>query len=181
VVAVICRLLTGPRVAFRGFSGRVQVATCPVVASVVALLLVAFGLAHADPLRFALSKQPTQEGLKNHPKRWQGVLFVRTELFFGAAKSDGSDVTEDEFQQFLDIEVTPRFPEGLTLLAGRGQFRKARGVIVEERSWVLMLLYPLSAREVSSLKIERIRQAYKKAFQQESVMRADRCCEEVGF
>src|SRR5688572_26537686 len=50
---------------------------------------------------------------------------ARTELFFGLARPDGSRVSVDEFQQFLDQEVTPRFPAGLTLLGGDGQFRNA--------------------------------------------------------
>lgn len=30
-------------------------------------------------------------------------------------------VTDEEFSQFLNDEVTPRFPDGLTLLKGYGQ------------------------------------------------------------
>jgi hypothetical protein len=33
----------------------------------------------------------------------------------------------------------------------------------------------------SSEKIEQIREQYKQMFEQESVLRADRCCELVGF
>jgi hypothetical protein len=100
-------------------------------------------------------------------------LFQRTELFFGSARPDGSVVTEAQFQQFLDREITPRFPDGLTLLTGLGQFRGANGVIARERSMLLILLYPQEAAGSSSAKIEQIRTAYKRAFQQESVLRAD--------
>ena len=48
--------------------------------------------------------------------------FVRTELFFGTAKPEGA-VTEEEFLAFLDAQITPRFPDGLTLIKGKGQFR----------------------------------------------------------
>src|SRR5262245_20034140 len=47
--------------------------------------------------------------------------FIRTELYFGTAKPDGV-VTDEEFHLFLDTEITPRFPDGLTLLKGDGQF-----------------------------------------------------------
>ena len=110
-----------------------------------------------------------------------GERFARTELFFGTARSDGSEVTTEEFQQFVDDEITPRFPDGLTLLTGLGQFRDAGGVIVQERSILLILLYPVETRQDSSKKIEQIREAYKQLFQQESVLRADRCCEKVRF
>lgn len=100
-------------------------------------------------------------------------LFVRTELFFGLGKPNGSEVTEAEFQQFLAREVTPRFPNGLTLLSGRGQFKDSNGLIVKEPSKLLILLYPLVQINDSSQKVEQIRKAYKTAFQQESVLRKD--------
>ncbi|MGH8536484.1 MAG: DUF3574 domain-containing protein [Gammaproteobacteria bacterium] len=37
-------------------------------------------------------------------------------MFFGLSRSSGPDVTEKAFQHFIDTEVTPRFPDGLTLL-----------------------------------------------------------------
>jgi hypothetical protein len=100
-------------------------------------------------------------------------LFVRTELFFGSAKPNGAEVTEEEWRQFLDREITPRFPDGLTVLTGLGQFRNAGGVIVRETSRLLILLYPLSSQRGSNEKIEQIREAYQQAFQQQSVLRVD--------
>ena len=100
------------------------------------------------------------------------VDFLRTELFFGTAKPDGV-VTDEEFFAFLDAVITPRFPDGLTLLKGDGQFRGEDGVIVKEDSFVLILLYPLEDFRVSNRRIDVIRERYKDAFQQESVLRAD--------
>jgi hypothetical protein len=108
-------------------------------------------------------------------------LFARTELFFGSLKPDGSMVSEDEFLSFLDEHITPRFPNGLTLLTGLGQFLTSQGVIIQEQSRLLILLYPVEERRASSENVEEIRAAYKRAFAQESVLRADRCCEWVGF
>ncbi|MEW6731553.1 MAG: DUF3574 domain-containing protein, partial [Acidobacteriota bacterium] len=51
---------------------------------------------------------------------FEGFSFARTELYFGSAKPDGTVVTEAQFQQFVDQVVTPRFPDGLTLLVGLG-------------------------------------------------------------
>ncbi len=99
--------------------------------------------------------------------------FLRTELYFGTMKTDGSQVTDDEWQKFLAEEVTPRFPDGFTVLTGYGQFRDSGGKIVRENSFVLILLYPLKMRKSSSRKIEQIRRAYKKTFQQQSVLRVD--------
>ena len=98
--------------------------------------------------------------------------FVRTELFFGTAKPIGA-VTEEEFRAFVDAEVTPRFPDGLTVIKGDGQFRGEDDVLVKEQSFVLILLYPLDGFSTSSREIDRIRELYKSQFDQESVLRVD--------
>jgi Protein of unknown function (DUF3574) len=99
-------------------------------------------------------------------------VWTRTELFFGSAQPDGSTVSEQEFRQFLDQEVTPRFPDGLTLLVGQGQFRHASGVVVQEKSMLLVLLYRSNEPDRAG-GIEAIREAYKRRFRQESVLRLD--------
>jgi hypothetical protein len=106
--------------------------------------------------------------------RLHGNIYVRTELYFGLSKPNG-EVTEDEFQNFINTEVTPRFPNGLTLLSGKGQFKDSTGAIIKEGVRLLILLYTFSNE--SSGVVEQIRDAYKKTFQQESVMRVDeQCC-----
>jgi Protein of unknown function (DUF3574) len=61
-----------------------------------------------------------------------GDLFLRTELFFGPSKPEG-EVTEEEFQPFLAQHVTPRFPDGLTVVTGLGLFGE------NEKFWVVAL------------------------------------------
>jgi hypothetical protein len=99
--------------------------------------------------------------------------FRRTELYFGTAKPDGTTVSDADWNDFLAREITPRFPGGLTVLEGYGQFRAASGQVVGEKSRVLILLYPRAARTSSSRKIEHIRRAYRQQFQQQSVLRVD--------
>src|SRR5262249_22425068 len=99
--------------------------------------------------------------------------FVRTELYFGGERPDLPEVSAEEFEEFLDVAVTPCFPDGLTLLTGKGQFRESDGRIVQETSFVLVLLYPLDARKESNVKIEALRTLYKDHVQQESVLRVD--------
>ncbi len=99
--------------------------------------------------------------------------FIRTELFFGTDRQDGPDVSEEEFQWFLNEVITPEFPDGLTVLTGIGQFRNSTGEIIQEKSKLLILLYPQEATKSSSRKIEKIREDYKRYFQQQSVLRVD--------
>lgn len=100
------------------------------------------------------------------------VAFVRTELFFGTARPGGV-VTEEEFRNFIDTEVTKRFPDGLTVVKGDGQFRGEDGIVIKEQSFVLILLYPYDSLRQSRQKIERIRALYKDQFDQQSVLRVD--------
>lgn len=99
--------------------------------------------------------------------------WIRTELYFGTTKPDGGELTDEEWQAFLDEEITSRFPAGLTVLEGYGQFLNSSGVIAQEGSIVLIVFHPFDAIEESSASIEEIRDAYEVAFEQESVLRAD--------
>ena len=98
--------------------------------------------------------------------------FVRTELYFGTARPDGV-VTEAEFREFVDRHVTPRFPDGLTLIKGDGQFRNEGAIVIKEQSFVLILLYPFDTLDESFRRIEHIRILYKQEFDQQSVVRVD--------
>jgi hypothetical protein len=106
-------------------------------------------------------------------KRLAAEHFLRTELFFGTDRADGPDVTEEEWLRFLNEEITPRFPDGLTVLTGYGQFLNSAGQIIRETSKLVILLYPESERRDKSNLIEQIRERYKDRFQQESVLRVD--------
>jgi hypothetical protein len=99
--------------------------------------------------------------------------FARTELFFGTAKPDGTAVTLGEWRGFLDREITPRFPDGLTVMTGLGQWQEEDETIVQERSMQVILLYPREFARESGEEIEEIRAAYEEAFEQESVLRSD--------
>jgi len=99
--------------------------------------------------------------------------WVRAELYFGSARPDGPAVTEAEWRGFLDTEITPRFPDGLTVLTGLGQWRNEQGTIIQERSQVLIILYPSETAAESSALLEEIRELYEQEFQQSSVLRAN--------
>ncbi len=97
---------------------------------------------------------------------------ARTDLFFGRARADGTSVSEVEWQRFLDTEVTPRFPAGLTVLRGDGQYRDGGGTIVREPALVVVLVYSPGERDVDA-RIEAVRAAYRRIFEQEAVLRFD--------
>ena len=100
------------------------------------------------------------------------VRAARLELLLGMGRKDGSEVSEAEWRTFLNNEVTPRFPDGLTVLPGYGQWRSgATGTLARESERVLLIWYKPDIN--SDAHIEAIRTAYKTRFGQDSVMRVD--------
>lgn len=97
-----------------------------------------------------------------------GDDWFRTELYFGLNKA-GGEVTDAEWQEFVATEITPRFPEGLTIIGAYGQWKNASGTIQREPSRVMILLHPPEAR--INDKIEELRSVYCRQFRQESVLR----------
>ncbi|MEV6755503.1 DUF3574 domain-containing protein [Streptomyces sp. NPDC051214] len=104
----------------------------------------------------------------------RGDAYTETRLLFGTERPDGGpDVTDKQFMRFIDDEVTPSFPDGLTVQDGRGQWRDSNGKIERERSYELILLYPTSQAHKRDGLIEEIREDYVKKYAQDSVARLD--------
>lgn len=100
--------------------------------------------------------------------------YVRTQLFFGTGRHHGEPpITEEQFMDFLDEYVTPRFPDGLTLQEGYGQWRDKTGSINGERSYELILLYPAEKAKAHDDDIEYLRDRYTEMYDLESVGRVD--------
>ena len=89
---------------------------------------------------------------------------AKVELYFGAPEPASA------WRRFLANIVTPRFPNGLTVLDGYGQWRGANGT-AHEATRVLVIFYRPDA--TSDARIETIRRLYKRRFRQLSVLRAD--------
>jgi len=97
--------------------------------------------------------------------------FVRYELFMGRSGPGDEVVTDQAWDAFLGDTVTPRFPDGLTVLDARGQWRDSEGQILKERSKVLVILAP-PGDEPRGL-IDEISEGYKRRFNQGSVLEVE--------
>ncbi|MDE2935209.1 MAG: DUF3574 domain-containing protein [Chloroflexota bacterium] len=107
------------------------------------------------------------EGRKACPEgtdRW-----TEYQLFFGLGRSDGGTIPEEEWRAFLADTVTPRFPDGLTVLSGNGQWRDSSGDVLREGSKLLIIYAPRG--EDGRRAIDEISEAYERRFDQESVLR----------
>lgn len=124
----------------------------------------------------AVAKEATPGGLA-------AAAWTRTELYF--AIGDWTETalnTEAELRwaTFLDAEVTPRFPDGLSVLDVYGQWRDAKpgSPVKRERSRLLVVMHPATAE--AGAKIEAIRAAWKQQAGEKSVLRVSQPAE-VGF
>ena len=95
--------------------------------------------------------------------------FAEYRLFFGRSQGDQEVVSDAAWRAFLANEVTPRFPDGLTVLDAAGQWRAGSGAIVRERSKLLLILAQPGADAMR--RTDEIAEAYKRAFGQSSVLR----------
>ncbi len=85
------------------------------------------------------------------------------ELLFGRTR-----VNDANWTRFLAAEITPRFPDGLTVLDAKGQWRDPQSKrISKERSTVVMIAMPPSTDNDAHL--QQIITAYKTRFRQQSV------------
>ena len=74
-----------------------------------------------------------------------------------------------EFAAFLASELTPRFPDGLTVVDAQGQWRnKKRGAIIREPSKLVQIVLPGQVGDIARL--NEIVAAYKTRFKQHSVV-----------
>lgn len=90
------------------------------------------------------------------------------QLFFGRNIGHKPGVSDADFRAFVDQELTPRFPEGLTVLDGGGQWKGEENKMIREASKVVVLVLPLKGD--SGDKLDAARRAYVRKFHQESVM-----------
>ena len=116
------------------------------------------------------STTATLHGDAAHPAQTEDWL--RTELYFGVGSIDDEShaVNEIRWREFLDREVTSRFPAGLTVFDSYGQWRGKNASTTERlHTKVLVLLYPDTPAQRAD--VEAIRLAWKKFSGDQSVLR----------
>lgn len=91
-------------------------------------------------------------------------------VFMGRGDGDVEVVDDEAWDAFLADVVTPRFPDGLTVLDASGQWRNPEGSIERERSKVLLIMAPPEADALRL--INEISDEYKQRFNQEAVLQA---------
>ena len=95
---------------------------------------------------------------------------LEIELLFGRNIDGDLGVSEEQWTEFLASEITPRFPQGLSVDDAVGQWRDVETkAIVKEPSKEVTLIVPAGAESELKASLEAIVTAYKQRFRQQSV------------
>ena len=93
---------------------------------------------------------------------------IDVDFYFGRDIASRAAVTDAEWEEFAAREITPRFPDGFTVLDAQGQWRNPEsGTVKREASKLVRVIAPgggnLSAR------VEAVSLAYRQRFHQDAI------------
>ena len=147
------------------------------LALVVAVLLATSGCASLSSPQATATTGAATASMQGDAARPAGASgWVRSELYFGVGEEPGKaerpqaeGISEAQWRQFLDSEVTPRFPDGLTVFDAYGQWL-FRGDAEPNRlrTKVLVVLHENTPQRRAD--IEAIRLAWKQKTHHQSVL-----------
>jgi hypothetical protein len=110
----------------------------------------------------------TQHGTRTVNQTW-----MRTELFFGLSTRDGTPISTEQWRAFLDHNISPRCPGGLTVVPAEGRWLNSNHLIQGEASRVVIILYPPASSTEVDRSITTVVSEYIQKFNQDSVLRGD--------
>jgi hypothetical protein len=105
-----------------------------------------------------------------------GEPVLAVQMFFGRVARGRAPVSDAEWKDFADSVLTPNFPDGFTVLDGRGQWRNPdTAAIVAEDAKVLVIVAPRTLE--TRARLDAVASFYKERFNQLSVLTvtADAC------
>lgn len=99
-----------------------------------------------------------------------GELWTEYRLFMGRGAGGVEVVSDDDWEAFLADTITPRFPDGLSVMDVAGQGSTSDGSVERERTKLLLILAPLDD-DTALNRMNEIGAEYKQRFSQNSVLR----------
>ncbi len=96
-----------------------------------------------------------------------GQSQMRTAQLFLDAKAPAR-LNDADLRRFVQQEVTPRFPDGVTVVDGGGKWKGAENRMIRDAAKVVLIVLP--ARGDPQPRVEAIRAAYRTRFKQDSVV-----------
>jgi Protein of unknown function (DUF3574) len=135
-----------------------------IAAVLAALAMIGLGLIGVPSPAFA----------QGPPCHAPALPMLRIELMFGRNVGDDLAVTEDAWAGFLASEVVPRFPDGFSVVdaAGPRTDKPTANLFLSEPSKIVIIIAPDGPE--TEQRIAAVEAAYKRQFQQQSVVVATR-------
>lgn len=93
---------------------------------------------------------------------------LRTVHLFLGKRDTAWPVRDADLKQFVDDEITPRFPDGVTVLDGGGQWKGPEDQLLRDAAKVVTFILPAGSDFLE--RIDAVRTAYQTRFRQESVL-----------
>jgi hypothetical protein len=90
------------------------------------------------------------------------------QLYFAGMFGPASKISDIQFRKYVDEELTPRFPDGLTVLDGGRQWRGEENKAIREAAKVVLIVLPKAHGAQS--RINAARSAYWSRFHQDAVV-----------
>ncbi len=126
------------------------------IAAAVALLLLASGCAAS-----VAPPASCPDGYSRH---------IEFQLFFGLADGSGNQISDAEWEQFQTEVITPRFPEGMSVIDVKGQWREPDGDVQRENTRLVRGL--MAAPDGDGLRlVNEISDEFVRRFNQDPVFR----------
>lgn len=94
------------------------------------------------------------------------------DLYFGRDQASAGEVSDEAWATFLADDVTPRFPDGLSVLDVAGQYREPGGRLVREKTKLVVIV--VFDAPVYRAQVAAIVEAYNRRFGQHGVFRVER-------
>jgi hypothetical protein len=93
---------------------------------------------------------------------------LRTAQLFLGRQAPGAAIAPWDLQRFVEQEITPRFPDGVTVLDGGAQWKGSENILIRDAAKVVLIVLP--ARGDTQGRVEAVRAAYRQRFNQDSVV-----------
>ncbi|WP_293000338.1 DUF3574 domain-containing protein [Nevskia sp.] len=140
--------------------------TCAVALSTV----IALPAMARDTSRSTTAPAPSAAMHGDAKRPAQASHWQRAELYFGLGRTGGADAADyaQRWQAFLDEDVTPRFPDGFSVLDVQGQWKKRDTGTIERLNSKLVVILFHGTRQRRAL--DALRTAWKQRTGDESVL-----------
>lgn len=96
-----------------------------------------------------------------------GQTAIQTAQLFLGAKPPAR-LADKDLRAFVDQEIAPRFPDGVTVVDGGGQWKGPDDRMMRDAAKVVLVVLP--ARGNPHVPVEAVRTAYRDRFKQETVV-----------